>query len=76
MLAVEIPPTRHDVIHCCDIYEDIGIAYGYNEIKKTLPYLSTVSAEVNTRAKIIALQWNIQYIILIYTCLNCTVSAQ
>lgn len=27
-LEVEIPPTRHDVIHACDIYEDIAISYG------------------------------------------------
>ncbi|KMQ89405.1 putative phenylalanine--trna ligase beta subunit-like protein [Lasius niger] len=44
-LVVEIPPTRHDVIHPCDIYEDIAIAYGYNEIKKTIPHLSTIAAE-------------------------------
>lgn len=36
-LEVEIPPTRHDVIHACDIYEDIAISYGYNNIKRTLP---------------------------------------
>lgn len=47
MLMVEIPPTRHDVIHACDIYEDIAIAYGYNEIKKTIPRISTIAAEVN-----------------------------
>ncbi|XP_032681405.1 phenylalanine--tRNA ligase beta subunit [Odontomachus brunneus] len=45
-LEVQIPPTRHDVIHWCDIYEDIAIAYGYNEIKKTIPYMSTIAAEV------------------------------
>ncbi|XP_012231833.1 phenylalanine--tRNA ligase beta subunit [Linepithema humile] len=44
-LEVEIPPTRHDVIHPCDIYEDIAIAYGYNNIKKTVPYMSTIAAE-------------------------------
>lgn len=44
-LVVEIPPTRHDVIHSCDIYEDIAIAYGYNEIKKTIPQMSTIAAE-------------------------------
>ncbi|XP_076655752.1 phenylalanine--tRNA ligase beta subunit [Halictus rubicundus] len=44
-LLVEVPPTRHDVIHACDIYEDIAIAYGYNNIKKTIPYLSTVAEE-------------------------------
>ncbi|XP_055381242.1 phenylalanine--tRNA ligase beta subunit [Condylostylus longicornis] len=36
-LIVQIPPTRHDVIHACDIYEDVAIAYGYNNIKKSLP---------------------------------------
>ncbi|XP_034187611.2 phenylalanine--tRNA ligase beta subunit isoform X1 [Osmia lignaria lignaria] len=44
-LDVEVPPTRHDVIHACDIYEDIAIAYGYNNIKKTIPYLSTIAEE-------------------------------
>lgn len=46
-IMVEIPPTRHDVIHHCDIYEDVAIAYGYNEIKKTIPHTSTIAAEVN-----------------------------
>ncbi|XP_050069267.1 phenylalanine--tRNA ligase beta subunit [Anopheles maculipalpis] len=36
-LEVEIPPTRHDMLHACDIYEDVAIAYGYNRIPKTLP---------------------------------------
>lgn len=48
-LEIEIPPTRHDVIHSCDIYEDIAIAYGYNNIKKTIPHVSTIAAEVNLR---------------------------
>lgn len=44
-LEVEIPPTRHDVIHACDIYEDIAIAWGYNKIKKTIPKTSTIGCE-------------------------------
>lgn len=36
-LEVEIPPTRHDIIHACDIYEDIAIGHGYNNIQRTLP---------------------------------------
>ncbi|XP_058058544.1 phenylalanine--tRNA ligase beta subunit [Anopheles bellator] len=36
-LEVEIPPTRHDMLHACDIYEDVAIAFGYNRIPKTLP---------------------------------------
>lgn len=45
-LNVQVPPTRHDVIHACDIYEDIAIAYGYNKIQKTMPYLYTIAEEV------------------------------
>ncbi|CRK92388.1 CLUMA_CG005918, isoform A [Clunio marinus] len=40
-LDVEIPPTRHDVIHAADIYEDAAIAYGYNNIVKTVPNINT-----------------------------------
>lgn len=36
-LHVQIPPTRHDMLHICDIYEDVAIGYGYNRIPKTLP---------------------------------------
>lgn len=36
-LEVLIPPTRHDMLHVCDIYEDVAIGYGYNRIPKTLP---------------------------------------
>ncbi|XP_037026287.1 phenylalanine--tRNA ligase beta subunit [Bradysia coprophila] len=36
-VSVEIPPTRHDVIHACDIYEDVAIGHGYNNIKRVLP---------------------------------------
>ncbi|XP_043580805.1 phenylalanine--tRNA ligase beta subunit isoform X1 [Bombus pyrosoma] len=45
ILNIEVPPTRHDVIHACDIYEDIAIAYGYNKIEKTIPHLSTTANE-------------------------------
>lgn len=43
-LAVEIPPTRHDIIHAADIYEDVAIAYGYNNIVKTIPNINTTGA--------------------------------
>ena len=33
-ITVTIPPTRADVLHACDIYEDIAIAFGYNNIEK------------------------------------------
>ncbi|EAX92593.1 phenylalanyl-tRNA synthetase, beta subunit family protein [Trichomonas vaginalis G3] len=31
-LRVTVPPTRSDVLHPCDIAEDVAIAYGYNAI--------------------------------------------
>ncbi|CAG9836258.1 unnamed protein product [Diabrotica balteata] len=45
IVKVTIPPTRHDVLHACDIYEDIAIAYGYNNIKRTFPKTNTVGQQ-------------------------------
>ncbi|KAK9873590.1 hypothetical protein WA026_023147 [Henosepilachna vigintioctopunctata] len=45
-LVVEIPPTRHDVIHPCDIYEDVAIAYGYNNIERKLPLTNTIGNQL------------------------------
>ncbi|XP_026686533.1 phenylalanine--tRNA ligase beta subunit-like [Diaphorina citri] len=45
-LSVSIPPTRHDIIHTCDIYEDIAIAYGYNNIPKTMPRFASIARQV------------------------------
>ena len=41
-LSVEVPPLRSDVMHACDIAEDVGIAYGYNNITKIFPPTNTV----------------------------------
>ena len=36
-----------DVLHACDIYEDIAIAFGYNNIKEMMPWrTSTVAQQV------------------------------
>lgn len=45
-IKVEIPPTRHDVIHACDIMEDVAIAYGYNNIQKTIPNTVTIASQL------------------------------
>ncbi|XP_053729549.1 phenylalanine--tRNA ligase beta subunit [Synchiropus splendidus] len=42
-IEVEIPPTRPDVIHACDIMEDAAMAYGFNNITRTTPRTYTVS---------------------------------
>ncbi|PWA27991.1 phenylalanine--tRNA ligase beta subunit [Gambusia affinis] len=42
-IEVEIPPTRPDIIHACDIMEDAAIAYGFNKITRTTPSTYTVA---------------------------------
>lgn len=44
-LEVTVPPTRSDILHPVDIAEDIGIAYGYNNISKHVPKTATVGSE-------------------------------
>ncbi|XP_052302453.1 phenylalanine--tRNA ligase beta subunit, cytoplasmic isoform X3 [Populus trichocarpa] len=37
-INVSVPPTRSDILHPCDVMEDVAIAYGYNDIpKRRLP---------------------------------------
>ena len=45
-IVIEVPPTRTDVIHECDIAEDIGIAYGYNNIPRVFPPTNTVGKQI------------------------------
>ncbi|GMS84140.1 hypothetical protein PENTCL1PPCAC_6315 [Pristionchus entomophagus] len=42
-LRVNIPPTRHDILHECDIAEDVGVAYGFNKLELRLPQAHTVA---------------------------------
>ncbi|XP_055534627.1 phenylalanine--tRNA ligase beta subunit [Wyeomyia smithii] len=44
-LEVLIPPTRHDMLHGCDIYEDVAVGYGYNHIPKTLPETAQIARQ-------------------------------
>jgi len=45
-LVVSIPPTRADVLHPIDIFEDVAIAHGYNNIVKTIPKTLTVAKQL------------------------------
>jgi len=45
MLEVSVPPTRSDILHPVDVAEDVGIAYGYNNIVKRVPHTNTVGGE-------------------------------
>ncbi|EMD40689.1 hypothetical protein CERSUDRAFT_111264 [Gelatoporia subvermispora B] len=42
-IVVDIPPTRPDILHECDIMEDAAIAYGFNRLPDTFPATSTVA---------------------------------
>ncbi|KUI64085.1 Phenylalanine--tRNA ligase beta subunit [Cytospora mali] len=37
LIEVSIPPTRADVLHQCDIMEDLAICYGYNNLPRSSP---------------------------------------
>ncbi|MFB6178273.1 MAG: phenylalanine--tRNA ligase subunit beta [Halorientalis sp.] len=39
---VEIPPYRTDVLHPVDLIDDVGRAYGFNELEPRYPDVSTV----------------------------------
>ncbi|KAJ3046216.1 hypothetical protein HDV00_000028 [Rhizophlyctis rosea] len=42
-IAVSVPPTRSDILHACDVMEDVAIAYGFNNLIETTPKASTVA---------------------------------
>jgi len=45
LCGASMPPTRSDILHACDIVEDVAIAYGYNNIEKTVPNTNCTSEE-------------------------------
>jgi phenylalanyl-tRNA synthetase beta chain len=44
-IVCRVPPSRADVLHACDIIEDVAIAYGYNRIARRLPETVTVGRQ-------------------------------
>ena len=41
-VVVQVPITRSDVLHQCDIMEDVAIAYGFNNLPLRAPSVSTI----------------------------------
>eukprot|EP00929_Paragymnodinium_shiwhaense_P071162 TRINITY_DN3616_c0_g1_i1.p1 TRINITY_DN3616_c0_g1~~TRINITY_DN3616_c0_g1_i1.p1 ORF type:complete len:625 (-),score=215.77 TRINITY_DN3616_c0_g1_i1:168-2042(-) len=37
LLRVDVPVTRSDIMHECDLVEDLAIAYGYNNLRTEIP---------------------------------------
>jgi len=48
---VEIPAWRTDILHEVDIFEDIAIAYGYDNFKPEIPPISTIGKEDKREVK-------------------------
>ena len=42
-LDIEIPCTRPDILHECDIMEDVAIAYGFNNLTRRVPGVNTIA---------------------------------
>lgn len=40
-----VPITRADILHECDLAEDVAIAYGYNNIQERIPNAFTVGSQ-------------------------------
>jgi phenylalanyl-tRNA synthetase beta chain len=45
IIEVLVPPTRADVLHQCDIMEDVAIAYGFNSLPRTSPNKASTIAQ-------------------------------
>eukprot|EP01012_Entosiphon_sulcatum_P021090 TRINITY_DN2588_c0_g1_i1.p1 TRINITY_DN2588_c0_g1~~TRINITY_DN2588_c0_g1_i1.p1 ORF type:complete len:594 (-),score=156.50 TRINITY_DN2588_c0_g1_i1:343-2124(-) len=43
LLTVSVPPTRTDVLHPCDVMEDVAIAYGYERLARLKKAPTTLS---------------------------------
>ncbi|KIJ56702.1 hypothetical protein M422DRAFT_22863 [Sphaerobolus stellatus SS14] len=58
-LLVEVPPTRPDILHECDIMEDAAIGYGFNKLPKTFPPTNTVAQPlaINKLSDLVRVEW-------------------
>jgi hypothetical protein len=58
-IVVEVPPTRPDILHECDIMEDAAIAYGFNNLPDKFPATSTVAQPlaINKLSDVIRTEW-------------------
>lgn len=44
VIDVEVPCTRPDVLHECDLMEDVAVAYGFDHLPRRFPKTNTVGA--------------------------------
>ncbi|KAJ7765004.1 hypothetical protein DFH07DRAFT_1015589 [Mycena maculata] len=58
-ILVEIPATRPDILHECDIMEDAAIAYGFNNLPLSFPATTTVGqpSAINQLSDVVRREW-------------------
>ncbi|KAJ7368437.1 hypothetical protein DFH08DRAFT_676127 [Mycena albidolilacea] len=58
-ILVEIPATRPDIFHECDLMEDAAIAYGFNNLPLAFPATSTVGqpSAVGQLSDVVRREW-------------------
>jgi phenylalanyl-tRNA synthetase beta chain len=58
-ILVQIPATRPDILHECDIMEDAAIAYGFNNLPDIFPATSTVGkpSMISEISDVIRTEW-------------------
>ncbi|KAL6769077.1 TSF1 [Auxenochlorella protothecoides x Auxenochlorella symbiontica] len=49
-LGIRVPVTRSDILHPCDVVEDVAIAHGYNNLRITQPSDATTGRELPLNA--------------------------
>lgn len=58
-IIVNIPATRPDILHECDLMEDAAICYGFNNLPDVFPATSTVAQPlaINKLSDIVRREW-------------------
>ncbi|KAH7930746.1 phenylalanyl-tRNA synthetase [Leucogyrophana mollusca] len=58
-IIVDIPCTRPDIFHECDIMEDAAVAYGFNNLPDIFPKTSTVAQPlaINKLSDLVRTEW-------------------
>lgn len=44
-MKVSVPATRSDILHSCDVMEDVAIAYGFNNLVPSVPKVLTIGRQ-------------------------------
>ncbi|KAH9936935.1 phenylalanyl-tRNA synthetase [Amylocystis lapponica] len=73
-IDVQIPPTRPDILHECDLVEDAAIAYGFNNLPDTFPPTSTVAQplSISKLSDIVRHEWALAGWVEVITFILCS----